>query len=420
MQRVKTHRIVTGKVKVLGKLLGTVLGFAAFAVVAGQLVIPESAQAAKNALFRVQRKTYTVLPTTHPTYTVFTVEPPAHGTIRKTSALAAVTTTETDHQDFTLPKAFMDWQGTYYCSPKACWDGYPVSGGYYSYVNGVAPFRASNSDGALTTTTIVFPTVNLRSTGMYTTWPGGQWYPDGQGAPLTPTTAYGGNYDFDRGGYVIVTPGGNAFSGTMRFVYGPNALFYQVITINTPDTSIAWGSYKNLPSTVQSTIGQRESSGLVTRYRVTTTTVSTTTTGHGPPSVTPTMYNTHYEFKMLLTSKGDPVYTAVARYLDTHGNWMTGMLQGYQPIGTFQTRMTHTGYDNRTPDGLDGNLSLVRPRLRHTYLLNSKGELDTNYNSIRVWEMLIKFNGEAPEPGAMWLLGVGIVTLAGLIHLRRR
>jgi hypothetical protein len=63
------------------------------------------------------------------------------------------------------------------------------------------------------------------------------------------------------------------------------------------------------------------------------------------------------------------------------------MVAGYQPAGTYRTRMTYTGYDNRVPNGLYGNLSLVRPGLPHTDLGSSgpNEPIDSNFSATRVW-----------------------------------
>ncbi len=392
-----------------------VLGLVAFAVALGQLAIAGSAEAT-SALFRIQRYFYGVLPETDPIYTMYTVEPIEKGPNKAPSAVANLGT-ESVAQGFTFgPRDVFNWQGTYYCTPKACWPGYPISGGYYSYYNGTGVFQPNNPYGATMTTTVWFPTTRPFTSGMFTT--GGGWRPDGQGAAVTDTTVYGGRYNFDRGGMIQITPGPNHFGGTMRLIYGPNALFYQLITFNTPFTSIGWGVYKNLPGSVPSTISQRTSSGGVTRYRVTPTpTLTTSMTVMGGTNTFTT-----YRFTPIRTTGGELLYTAQAHYLATIAPWTSGRLQGYQPIGTFYTRWTNTGYDNRTPDGLSGNLSLVWARLRHTYLVtnNPSDPITTNYNALRMTRMTVMFNGEAPEPGVMLMLGTGIVTLAGLIHLRRR
>jgi len=396
-----------------------VLVFVAFAVAAGQLWIPDSAQAAQ-ALFRTQRKTWTVLPTSHPTYTVYTVDPPSMGTRNRKSATAQIGTT-TPVGKITLPSKFASFFGTYFCSPKACWEGYPISGGTYSYWNDVGHFRQNNPYGATMHTTIWFPTQSPSASTMYTqTGMQGQWLANGLGDPVTETTTWGGRYDFSRGGTIQITPGPNRFGGTMNFITGPNGRFYQLITINTPYTSKATGTTQN--RTGEATLGEKTWSGNVTRVRVAPTQITSTTTTTTPMGGTVMSTFTTFVFTTLRTAGGDPVYSAVGHYVATNAVSTTGMLYGYAAAGTYQTKLTHTGYDNRTPNNLSGNLSLINARLRHTYL-TTNNPLDppvTNYNSVRMYEMLIMFAGEAPEPGAMLLLGVGIVTLAGLTHWRRR
>ena len=123
-------------------------------------------------------------------------------------------------QSVYLQKSFIEYYATYYCVPGQCFPGYPISGGFYDYVNGRGHFRAHNPYGAATTTTIRFATtqMNVPNTGM--------------GAPVTPTTPFSGRYDFSRGGTIRLEPGPNRFSGSMRLLYGPQSKFYQLITIN--------------------------------------------------------------------------------------------------------------------------------------------------------------------------------------------
>jgi hypothetical protein len=391
----------------------------AFAVAAGTFFIPDPAEAGW-ALFRSRWKTYGAMPTTDPIYTWFTSMP----TKFDPSATAYVGPTASARK-ITLPVGFSSWVGSYYCSPKACWEGYPISGGLYSYINNWGRYGPNNPHGAYVTTTIRFPTTLMSTSGMYTTNgpfypPGGHFYPDGAGGP-TPsavTTTYSGRYDFDRGGSIQVLPGPNRYGGTMRYIFGPNNTFYQLITYHTPFISTATGEIQFATPNEPDIIGEQRWTNIQRRRRVTPTTVSTTTT------ITPmggTSTHMHYTFTPI-TEDGEYAYSGVGRYLSTGVPPTTGTLIGWAPVGTYQTLWTVNGYDNRTtPNGLSGNLSMVSARLRHTYFKDNQGSpIDTIYNSVRMYENIIKFGGDAPEPGVMLLLGVGVVTLAGLSYVRRR
>jgi len=217
------------------------------------------------------------------------------------------------------------------------------------------------------------------------------------GAPVTPTTPFSGRYDFSRGGTIRLEPGPNRFSGSMRLLYGPQSKFYQLITINYPFTSRAYGSFTNPTEFDETTVGETTSSGMVTRFRLTSLGANKATTG------------------------GGGYITAKAYYIHTLGNWSTGMISAYHPLGSYLTHQTFTGYDNRTANGRSGVLSLVRPRLTQTYLNNPFGTpvLSKSFSAARVWTLKV-FMTSAPEPGSMVMLGAGILTVAGLARLRRR
>jgi hypothetical protein len=412
------------------------LSVVAFAVATGALVIPNSAEAGW-ALFRTQLKTYTVLPTTDPIYVWWTVMPPSKVS-PEPSATAYVGTT-TPAGKITLPPGFSSWIGSWYCDPDPdmgnCWEGYPISGGKYSYINGWGRYGPNNPNGASMNTTVWFPTTLATTTGMYTTPTGTVFIPNGLGSPtsMAVTTQYSGRYDFDRGGSIKILPGANKFGGTMNYIFGApeNNTFYQLITYNTPHTSTAMGDIMTIPygpTTSPDYVGRTSWTNIQQRYRVRPTTIpdattTTTTTTHQPGSITEMHYNPNkqYTFTISRTAKGDPVYSGVAHYLSTGVPATTGTLIGWQPVGTYATRWTVNGYDNRSPNGLKGDLSLVSARLRHTYFKDNQGTpISTIYNSVRMYETIIMFKGDAPEPGVMLLLGAGVVTLAGLSYMRRR
>jgi len=382
--------------------------FLALSLVAAQLLVlvPSSAQASK-ALFRVKRSFFGVFA---PFYNY--PEPQTQGPNKAPPATAYVFNVA---NRVVFPKSFISYMTIYYCVPGQCFPGYPVSGGYYSYFNGEARFGAGGPTnpfpGPSATTTVVFPTT------MGNNLPWGGAPNKGTGAPVTPTTAFGGRYDFKRGGSLQITPGPNRFNGTMRLIFGPNASFYQYITKNTPFISRAYGSFTAPPSTDETNVGETTSSGKVTRFRM-----------------TPLVYNK----ACIVSPPGTPMtrppcglgnyISAQAHYLHLLVPWSTGMARGYQPLGTYLTDLTATGYDNKSPartpmikigaDYPTRVVSLVRPRLTHTYLRDGVTQgVITNFQAMRMWTMDVFF---VPEPGQIALLVTGVAGLAGLAALFRR
>ena len=362
-------------------------GLAVFAVLAVSLLVASSAEASK-ALFRVQRSFYSTETITN------SVEPPSVGMSPQPPATAYVFNVA---NRFVLPKSFISYMTTLYCGdPMAgmCFPGYPVSGGMYSYFNGQGRFGAAGPSnpfpGATATTTAVFPTT-MGNNLPFDTAP----HNAGSGNPATPTTVFSGRYDFSRGGSIQITPGPNKFSGTMRIVYGPNASFYQFITYFTPNLYKAYGSFTGPPSSDETNIGETTSSGKVTRFLLTPAGAAKAKDGMG-----------NY-------------VQSTAHYLHLLAPWSTGMVEIYNVIGYYQTRLTQTGYDNRTANKFNGNISLVRPRLVHTYLnpANPADPIITNFQAARIWRMNVMF---LPEPGQIVLLASGVAGLAGLAFLRRR
>jgi hypothetical protein len=381
-------------------------GFVALAFVAVQLLVPSSAQASR-ALFRVKRSFFGVFA---PVYN--DPEPATAGPNKAPPATAYVFKTA---NRFVLPKSFISYMTVYYCPPGQCFPGYPVSGGYYSYFNGQGRFGVGGPSkpypGPTMTTTAVFPTT------MGNNLPFGGVGNLGSGKAVTPTTVFAGNYDFKRGGSIRITPGPNKFAGTMRLIYGPKAKFYQLITVNTPFVSRAYGTFQAPPSTDDTNVGETTSSGGVNRYRMTSalSNKACITSPPGTPMTRPPCGAGNY-------------ISARAHYLHTLVPWTTGMAEGYQPIGTYLTALTATGYDNKAPAHTPNHkiggvyptriVSLVRPRLVHTYLKDGvTGDITTNFQAMRMWKMDVLF---LPEPGEVALLATGIAGLAGLAWLRRR
>jgi hypothetical protein len=172
---------------------------------------------------------------------------------------------------FTFPAKFIrDYTWNDFCAAGTCSAGYPQFSQQYSYWNQQGSFRPNNSrfGGASMPTTVIFPTtmgnplppLNTGNPVYPTTTPcvgGGhpncgylaQDLPPGGtagGAPPPrragdPISFVDGNYDFDRAGSIMITPGKNRFGGTMLFFYGPNHDYYQRTTINTGYSTHAYG-----------------------------------------------------------------------------------------------------------------------------------------------------------------------------------
>jgi hypothetical protein len=327
-----------------------------------------------------------------------------------------MTVTNTAVNGFILAANAHSYMSSYYCVPGQCFPGYPVSGGYYSSFNAPGGFYAGGPSqrgfGPTVTATVVVPTV------MGNNLPFGVAPANvASGMMVNPNTPYNGgdqdmngvpDFTFQRGGSIRVTPGPNKFSGTMRYLQGPNSTFFQVITVNTPFTSYGYGSFMLPPGSDPTNVGEITSTGGVNRYRMTPL-LSNKACATGAPPCGPNNY-----------------ISAMAYYLHLVGApWMTGMIEGYQPNYKYLTKHTFTGYDNLSPTAMQkvGGVtptrivSLVRPRLTHTYLRDNTGNVIQNFSAMRTWKLDVFF---LPEPGQVTLLLSGIAGLVGLSALVRR
>jgi hypothetical protein len=324
---------------------------------------------------------------------------------------------------FTAPSKFiMDTTYSWSCVPGTCFPGWPESKGYYSYWNLKGSFRPNNSrfGGAASPTTLIFPTTMGNTSAL----------PYNKGNPQTPTTTPcvgGGNtdcgawardfgthmvgdritfasgrYDHSRAGSIMINPGKNRFGGTMHFFYGPNHLYYQFITINSPLISKAYGPQMDVR---QHTDGYGK---LVNTY------IGDVQYG-GPFNV---YQMTAYGEQRAETANGDYLVRKIPYFYDL-APFTTGRISASDPFGGTQTYFTLTGYDNRTPDGLSGVVSMVRPRLRHMYQvpLDPNDPIEMYWSDADSWQMDFHF---LPEPGSTAMLASGLVVLAGLYRLRRR
>jgi len=342
---------------------------AAVAVAAATAFTPTATQAVA-ALFRAQLSWFGPLGTFTETW------PPAHGPNKAPPATATIGPTSPAGK-VVLPRSFIDYYGAYSCTGSEC---YTIYSSIYSIVNGRGSFRPNNPFGAAEPTTIVFPTTL------------GNPVPNrGSGEPRTPSPTFSGQFDFSRAGSMMIEPGPNRFSGSMRLLYGPNTWFFRLVYTNPPYVSKAYGTFKNPTEFDETEPGEITSSGVVSRFRL-----------------------TEFGYEKAKTPGGAYI-SARRHYLNTLNPWTTGRVSGYQPLGSYLTRQTHTGYDNRTANGANGVLSLVRPRLVHAYEINSDPTvpISTPFQALRTTQLKVFF---LPEPGAVLLLAAG---LGCLMVLRR-
>jgi len=261
-----------------------------------------------------------------------------------------------------------------------CRPGYPVSTYNYAYYNYKGFFQPSNPFGALTTTTIQRATTS----------------------PNFTTTQFGGNYDFSRLGSIKIAPGPNRFGGTMRYFGGLNAQWYRFSSLTYPCCARDYGHNFR---TASGSLGFTESSPQViggTHPGIEATRRHTyLTTGAGTPS-----------------SPGSPL-TKMVQFMRTTAPWTTGRVSVYQGGGPYTTTIARTGFDNRTPAGVMGTLSLVVPWLTHQYESPyfPNGSFTSSAHWAGIQTMRVKF---LPEPGGILLLGAGILGLAGVYRVRRR
>lgn len=397
--------------KSIASAIAVVVSFAAITVAGATLLLVPQSATAETALLRLGWTWYWQGGTWGggPSYVFPSLKAdPAAGYVGSTTIAGDPA------QKFTIPRGVLeDHTITWYCNPGTCYKGYPISGGVYSVLNLQGRWGPNNPYAATQNTTVRFPTT------MSSTLP-----PKGQGAPVTPTTTFPyfrwnnytttgagtlptpsatyrtrGNYDISRGGSIQIFPeDGNRFGGTIRYLYGEDGFWYQYITRNSPwiSTVYATGTPQWQRTELDDAeVGERVSGGYAYRFRWTSQKNYQATDGYG-----------------------NSVWWK-NQYLDTAMPWTTGDLVVYQPLGTYVTTLTHGGYDNRTSMGLEGTISMVRARLRHSFLKPSDQSepIEAIWHAGRLDRIDVMF---LPEPGAVLLLGAGVATLAGLVLARHR
>jgi hypothetical protein len=366
-----------------------------------------------------------------------TAYPPALGTVTSMNAVG---------KPFTLPRSFIEYMGQTTAYASTAFKGY-TSVSIVTYINGEARFRPNNPYGASMTTRVVFPTVM------------GNPAPNlGQGLPVTPTTTFGGRYDFSRAGSITVQPGPNRFGGTMRILYSPTSLFYQYIYYFAPLYFKGFGTFTCEKGGIactedyETTVGQITSTGMVNRYLLAgKNTIVTVYTPNPTKNILgrdldPTKPG--YQYRPTVK----PYAVSKNYYLHLIAPWTTGKVGIYNPDNPYLIKPTLTGYDKdlggadvtvtRTSTvanykggaykvtymyyttkqylpSVNRVVSLVRPRLIHVYQRPRipTDPIITNYQALHLWRMKVFF---VPEPGALLLLGSAIAGLAGLSLLRRR
>jgi hypothetical protein len=345
---------------------------------------------------------------------------------------------------FTLPQSFITFSDVGTLTPKTAWPGYTTTYYYIGY-NGPGKFQP-NFGSTASNLRLVFPTTGGNPTP--------NW---GLGSPVTPTTTFSGRYDISRGGSINVTPGPRRFGGTFRLFYGPNAGWKQFIYYYSPTLYQGYGDYICLdegkfgctPSTFASDIGDTTAWYHATWYLVTgpfgTTKVTTPMTPYGK-APTPNGNASFITGMRRYLNLIHPWTTGFARVHNAKGSgWrthnrepITPQAQGYDiSLGGaditvtrysriqvwnsyYSSSSTYTTTAKQYLHGVRRVVSMVRPRLVHTYRVPLDPSVDpiTNiWQAARMHTMTVFF---LPEPGEMLMLGAGIAVLLGLSRMRRR
>jgi len=430
----------------------------AFAIASASIFVATDPGHASSALFRARRGSYAAwghwLGNWEPPTGKGSYQPPASATVGSTIG----------HPKFSAPKAFIaNTTYTFMCGPGSfnCVTGYPKSSGWYSYWNGKGMFRPNNPYAATTTTTVRvrttmdgynptlmrWPTVtknvptrngNVSLTVMVATPPptaGGDRITPTEGGCTGPiattippvgascpgTTQFGGSYREDRGGSIMIWPGPNRFGGTMRWFSGPNTRFYQLRTIDGPYTSVTFPPVpvsQQTASSVETVIGEVVAvpSSRALRYQLTepyhVARLVIGNTTQGAACTAGDIGSANPDCRYLRKT---------AQYLATRAPYTTGRVQAWEPNGNTNTILTVTGYDHRTSMGLNGVVSLVHPRLTHSYLRDRSVDptrpIQMVWSASRIKKIDFRF---LPEPVGACMLAWGLAMLAGLRLLRRR
>jgi hypothetical protein len=351
---------------------------------------------------------------------------------------------------FTLPTGFINVTSTYSLTPKTAWPGYTTVV-YVDHYNGPGKFGANH--GATGPNRIVFPATMGNPyptyTPTYQKWINGNY---GYGDPVTPTTTFDGRYDMSRGGSITVTPGPRRFGGTFRLFHGPNARWEQYIYYFSPIVYVASRHYVCLdegkfgctPRTFASDIGDTTAQYQATWYLLTASGKFRATTPTTPYGKAPTPYGnaSYLRRSQHYLNLIHPWTTGFAKVHNAKGSgWgaepITPQAQGYDiSLGGADITVTHYSwkkvlttsgfysfYDTVTTKqylkGVTRVLSMVRPRLIHTYTvpIDPAEPIENTWQAARLWRLKVFF---LPEPTGMLLLAAGLGCLTVLHRLRRR
>ena len=312
----------------------------------------------------------------------------------------------------TLPRGFIHFgitaPYTFSCvpPPNCPYAGVAVSIYYLEYSNYRGFFQSQNPYAPNAFTIHTFPTTGGTPIAK-------------SGNPVTPTTRFSGRYDKYRAGSIKITPGPNRFGGTMRYFQGQNAGWYLFLTGDTPYEQAFGRQWRDGVLTTSTYTAPTPMGGTTTVTKMRRTgnlghsENSPQVLGNTYPSFEATRINTS-----LTTGGGEPA-TRMQQLFRTTAPLTTGRVEVYQPLGATVTTATVTGFDNRTPLGHHGRLSLVVPWLVHGYVASydPTDPVAAPTHSALINQNTITF---LPEPAEILQLGAGILGLVGLYRLRRR